>query len=119
LPRHSQDGVHDGLVIAPLRQRKAPVGLHSNHRDVGRVSDGGSDAAGDEAGLDLAAERHGAAGGVGPLGLEDVVETHAGGGVECLAEDGGRDAGEEGGKAFLLNEADANRDGAHAGLRNG
>jgi len=119
LPRHSHDGVHDGLVVAPLRRREAPVGLHSNHGDVGRVPDGGADGAGDEAGPDLAAERHGAGGGVGPLGLEDVVETHTGGGVERLAEDGGGDAGEEGSDAFLLNEADADRDGAHAGLRNG
>ena len=110
--RHFCDGVDNGLVVAALRRREPPVGLHPDHGDVGGVADGGSDAAGDESGLDLAGERHGGGaagdgGGDGPLLLEEVVEAHAGGGVEGLAEDGGGDAGEEGGEAFLLDKADA------------
>src|ERR1044072_5913352 len=62
-------------------------GLHSHHGDVGWVPDGGADDVDDESSLDLARERHVAD--VGPLLLEEVVDPHASGGVEHLAEDGG------------------------------
>jgi len=39
--------------------------------------------------------------------LEDVLETHSGGRVQSLAEDGGRDDREQRGHAFLLDQTDA------------
>uniref|UniRef100_A0A8R7UHH7 Uncharacterized protein n=1 Tax=Triticum urartu TaxID=4572 RepID=A0A8R7UHH7_TRIUA len=111
--RHPGDGVADAAVVPAVGEREAAVGLHPHHGQVGRVADGGADAAGDEAGGDLEVQRQHAAVLLGPALLEDVVEPHPRGGVERLAQHGGRDPGEEPGGALGAQDlrADANRAG--------
>ncbi|KAJ4966075.1 hypothetical protein NE237_017924 [Protea cynaroides] len=48
-----------------------------------------------------------------PFLLENVVETHAGGGVKCLTKYCGGDAGEESSDTFGLEDLDVNADGSH------
>ena len=45
--------------------------------------------------------------------LEDVIKAHTGGGVEELAEDGGGDAREDSGDAFIADDVDTDGYGAH------
>ncbi|KAJ4961681.1 hypothetical protein NE237_021591 [Protea cynaroides] len=49
--------------------------------------------------------------------LENVVETHAGGGVKCLMKYCGGDAGEESSDTFGLEDLDADGDGSHSWWR--
>ncbi|KAJ1268890.1 hypothetical protein BS78_07G167400 [Paspalum vaginatum] len=93
--RHPRDGVADAAVAAALREREAAVRLHPHHGHVGRVAHGGADAARHEPRRDLAVQRQRAAVLPGPAGLEDVVQPHARGGVERLAQHGGRHPREE------------------------
>lgn len=111
---HSGYGVQNAFVVAALGQREAAVGLHSDHGHVGRVSDDGPDPAGDQSSSYLAYERHVAGSWVSPFLLKNVVETHASSGVQRLAKDGGRDAGEESDHPFLLHDPDSDGDRTHA-----
>ncbi|KAG1348002.1 hypothetical protein COCNU_06G018310 [Cocos nucifera] len=52
----------------------------------------------------------------GPLLLEDVIEGHAGGGVECLAKDSGINAGEEGGDALKVEDMGIDSERVGAGM---
>jgi len=97
---HAPYRVEHALVVAPLRRRSPPIGLHAHHGHVGGVPHGCADPSGDEARRYLSREGHGALLGVGPLALEHVVEAHTGGGVERLAKHGGGDSGKERGNTL-------------------
>jgi hypothetical protein len=112
--RHPADGVADAAVVPALREGQAPVRLHPHHGHVGRVAHGGADAAGDEAGQDLAVQREDAAVLPGPPGLEDVVQPHPRGGVERLPQHGGGHPREEARGA--LGPQDLRADGQRPGL---
>ncbi|KAL2557419.1 Uncharacterized protein Fot_02158 [Forsythia ovata] len=97
--------------------RESTVGLHPNHCDISWVPHGGSDATGYESCRDLTRQRHIFGVEICPFLLQNVVQSHSGGGVEGLAEDGGRNARKESGNTVLLNNPDPNINGSHTGWR--
>ncbi|KAL2509218.1 DEAD-box ATP-dependent RNA helicase 20 [Forsythia ovata] len=82
---HLRNSVHHALVVVTLCQRESAVGLHPNHCDISWVPHGGSDATGYESCRDLTRQRHIFGVGICPFLLQNVVQSHSGGGVEGLA----------------------------------